>query len=74
MNIFLVSKIAKNGSPTVSRYIYAKDSQEAEDIYRRELGTPTSTAIVINTITTSGVLLANRDTPTRIRNSVKIFN
>ena len=74
MNIFLVSKIAKNGSPTVSRYIYAKNSEEATSIYREELGIPSEIAIVTNTIFTSGMLLANRDTPTRVRNGIHIFS
>ena len=73
MHIFLVSRIAKNGSSVISRYIYANDSQEAEEIYRKQMNIASECALSISTINSSGMLLANRDTPDKLRNRVKIY-
>lgn len=72
MNIFLVSKVSGSGSELLSRYIYAKDSQEAEEIYRKQMQVNSDYTLSISTINSSGMLLANRDTPSRLRNRVKI--
>lgn len=74
MNIFLVSKVAGNGSELLSRYIYAKDSQEAEEIYRKQMQVNSSYTLSISTISSSGMLLANQDMPNRLRNRVKIYS
>lgn len=74
MNIFLVSKVSGSGSELLSRYIYAKDSQEAEEIYRNQMQVNSDYTLSISTISSSGMLLANQDMPNRLRNRVKIYS
>lgn len=73
MHIFLVSKIAKNSTSVNSRYIYANDSDEAEEIYRSLMHFDKECTLSISTIGYSGMLLANRDAPDRLKSSVKIY-
>lgn len=72
MYIYLIAKHCKNGANIKFRCIYAPNKRTAIAIYRNLMHEP-EVELYCERATTSGMLLARRDYPWRIRNSLQLI-